>query len=183
MTFGEQIKKYRKENRITQNDLADKLKITRQYLSHLENDKAQPSELLEDKITSLMSEDSKKTKAKIRDVSLSKDVKSIYKNKIIEDMKSLGTYKAEFEQMVDIYADLLVQYRDTLQQCRHDKEEHDEYMLETGRKPPMILIMENLRKDIITYSDRLVLTPKSIQGLVSDERPKSKLEEMLSNFG
>lgn len=183
MTFGEQIKEYRRENGITQNDLADKLKITRQYLSRLENDKAQPSELLEDKITSLMSGSSKKTKAKIKDVSLNKDVKSIYKNKIIGDMKSLGTYKAEFEQMIDIYADLLVQYRDTLNQCRRDKEEHDEYMLETGRKPPLILIMENLRKDIITYSDRLVLNPKSIQGMIADEKPKSKLEEVLSNFG
>lgn len=183
MTFGEQIKSYRKENRITQNDLAKRLKITRQYLSHLENGKASPSEHLEKKIITLINKSKKNNKIKVTGISSRENVKSIYKSKIIDDMKGLGTYKPEFEQMVDIYADLLVQYRDTLQQCEVDKKEHDEYMLETGRKPPLILIMENLRKDIITYSDRLVLNPKSIQGMIADEKPKSKLEEVLSNFG
>ena len=37
------------------------------------------------------------------------------------------------------------------------------------RKVPLITIMETLRKDIISYSDRLMLNPKSLGDIVTEE--------------
>lgn len=183
MDFGEKLRAYRKEQKWSQKLLAEKLGISRSYLSEVESGKKKPSIELEEKIKNLLEIDIVKRSKSFKDVSKTDDIKTVYKQRIISDMKSLGTYKLEFEQIIDIYADLLVQYRNTLKQYHDEKEEHDMYMFETGRKPPLILVIENLRKDIITYSDRLVLNPKSIQGVGIDDKPKSKLAEALSGFG
>jgi len=183
LNFGDQLKKYRKQNKLSQKRLAEMLEISRSYLSELESGKKTPSFELEERISELLKKDPENQTKSFKDLSTDTDLKSIYKQRIISDMKSLGTYKNEFEQIIDIYADLLVQYRNILQQYQNEKEEHDLYMLETGKKSPLILVIENLRKDIITYSDRLILNPRSIQGLETVDKPKSKLAEALSGFG
>lgn len=183
MNFGDQLKKYRSKNKLSQKRLGEKLNISRSYVSEVESGKKNPSPELREKIVKLLEKDLANPTPSRKNISAEVDLKSTYRQRIVSDMKSLGTYKNEFEQIIDIYADLLVQYRNTLQQYENEKRENDFYMKETGRKPPLMLVIENLRKDIITYSDRLVLNPKSIQGHDVLNKPKSKLAEALSGFG
>ena len=183
MNFGDQLKKYRRKNKMSQKILGETLEISRSYLSEVESGKKNPSPELKEKIIKMLEKDLSKPSPDLGKTSTDFDLKTTYKQRIISDMKSLGTYKKEFEQIIDIYADLLVQYRNTLQQYEEEKMENELYMKETGKKPPLMLVIENLRKDIITYSDRLVLNPKSIQGLDVLNKPKSKLAEALSGFG
>lgn len=183
MNFGDQLKRYRKKNKMTQKTLSEKLEISRSYLSEVESGKKKPSSELKDKISNLLKKDINNQPKGFEILTNDKDLKTIYKQRIVSDMKSLDTYKKEFEQIIDIYADLLVQYRNLLNQYQNEKEVHDLYMIETGKKPAIVLVIENLRKDIISYSDRLILNPKSIQGIDAGGKPKSKLAEVLSGFG
>ena len=183
MNFGDRLKAYRKKNNLSQKELADKLGISRNYLSEVENGKKSFSSSIEEKAEKLMGKDVDKPLKMFQDLSMDKDLKSIYKKKIVGDMQSLGVYKKEFEQIADIYADILVQYRDAHRRYQEEKEEIELTMIATGKKPPQIANLEALRKDIITYSDRLLLNPKSIQGIIDDDKPKSKLAEMLKSIG
>lgn len=95
-------------------------------------------------------------------------------------MQSLKVYKTEFDSTIDVYADLVYHYRRMM-----DVYEKDGYPVEdyAGKKPVIVTQLESMRKDIITYSDRLMLNPKAYH-YVSDtkEQPVSKLAEMLKNF-
>lgn len=46
MTLGERIKEIRKDNKLTQKDFADKLSVSRPFISRIEADKEKPSESL-----------------------------------------------------------------------------------------------------------------------------------------
>ncbi|GEM04519.1 hypothetical protein HMI01_15070 [Halolactibacillus miurensis] len=183
MNFGEQLKSYRKKKNLTQKQLAEMLDISRNYLSEVERSKKNASDELREKASSLFKKEKSEPQKNVEFLTNKQDLKMMYKKRVISDMKSLNTYKIEFEQIIDIYTDLLVQYRNALDQYKKEKEHLDIYMNETGKKPALVLIIENLRKDIITYSDRLTLNPKSIQNVISDSKPKSKLAEALKAFG
>lgn len=99
--------------------------------------------------------------------------KSTIINNTKKYMEELGTYKPQFSQIIDVYADMVYQYNVlskefALQgyQCSVDTERGGE------KKNPILVTLENLRKDIGTYSDRLMLTAKSY----SDELKKPKEE-------
>ncbi|MEX0416521.1 P27 family phage terminase small subunit [Bacillus sp. C30] len=109
------------------------------------------------------------------------------KEKVIEDMKGLGTYKPEYEAIISIYSDLLAQYHDANEKF---KESDYQYETETAaggtKKSAIVATLENLRKDIIAYSDRLCLNPKSVESVTTDtgkKKKKSALGEALSSLG
>lgn len=87
--------------------------------------------------------------------------------KTIKDMKMLGTYKKEFEPMIEIYAGMKHQY--SVFEKQFEESDYlitEEYTNKAGatnqRKVPLYTAMESLRKDIATYSDKLCLNPKSL---------------------
>ena len=89
-------------------------------------------------------------------------------------MQELGTYKEQFAQAIDVYADMVYQYNVLSNEfasqgykCSIDTERGGE------KKNPILVTLENLRKDIGTYSDRLMLTAKSY----SDDLKKPKEEK------
>lgn len=49
------------------------------------------------------------------------------------------------------------------------------------KKSPVVATLESLRKDILAYSDRLCLNPKSFDSLGQSTKPppRSRLEEVL----
>lgn len=105
-------------------------------------------------------------------------------SKVKKDMKSLGTYKKEFDRMIEIYVDLNMQYDEArnLFEATGSK-----YETETGcgstKKSAIIVTMENLRKDIVTYSDRLCLNPKTIENIkIKEVKQPSKLELAISGY-
>ena len=46
MTLGERIKEIRKDNKLTQKEFADKISVSRPFISRIEADKEKPSETL-----------------------------------------------------------------------------------------------------------------------------------------
>lgn len=107
--------------------------------------------------------------------------KDTLKKKTIQDMKTLGVYKHEYDPLIDIYSDLLTQY------LRATKEfEQSGYVYETetaaggSKKSAIVATLESLRKDLLAYSDRLCLNPKAIQSVTTDTPKQSKLAQALS---
>lgn len=89
--------------------------------------------------------------------------KAGFKTQTIKFMKSLGTYKAEFMPLIELYAELREEYEHL----------HTEYVVggyncveysaaDTGKKSPVVAVLETLRKDICNISDRLMLNPKAL---------------------
>ena len=93
----------------------------------------------------------------------------------IERMKSLGVYREEYEGTIEIYSQLCEQYFELT-----DRFEKSGYRVQTKsaqggmKKSPVVATLESLRKDILSYSDRLCLNPKSFDSLGSAEKPKRK---------
>lgn len=105
------------------------------------------------------------------------------KNTVVKNMKNIGTYKEEYNQLIDIYSGMLYQY----QIFEKEFEESgykivEEYTNKAGatndRKVPLLTAMESLRKDIINYSDRLKLNPK----VMDIEPPKQADTSVLTQF-
>ena len=92
--------------------------------------------------------------------------KDEHKKRTIEDMKSLGTYRDEFLPLIDVYASMLEQW--------------DKYEADPRTEPRRI---EILRKDLITYSDRLLLNPKSRDSVDIKIESVDKLEKALESLG
>lgn len=109
---------------------------------------------------------------------------TIRKNTIV-DMTKLGMYKAEYEPMIDIYCEMREQYERLTKEYKDSGYKYTEATADGGsKKHPVVAILESLRKDILQYSDRLGLNPKSM----SDNEPKgnkkkkSKLTMAMSSF-
>jgi hypothetical protein len=108
---------------------------------------------------------------------------SIKKN-TVTDMKKLGTYKPEFEPIIDIYSELREQYELYTKQLKEKKYKCDEWTAAGGtKKSALVSTIETLRKDILAYSDRLCLNPKSIETITIENTKKSKLAGVLDKLG
>lgn len=101
----------------------------------------------------------------------------------ITAMKELGTHKVQYNRIIDIYAGLVHQYLIAL---RDFEEGGYKYEVETGtggtKKSPIVATLENLRKDILAYSDRLCLNPKTFESVTVETVKKSKLESVLESL-
>lgn len=110
--------------------------------------------------------------------------KETIKRRTITDMKELGVHKPQYNRIIDVYAGLVYQYL----LAEHEFQEGGyQYETETAaggtKKSGIVGAMETLRKDILAYSDRLCLNPKSLETVTAETESKSKLASMLSGFG
>lgn len=110
-------------------------------------------------------------------------VKSI-KNNIVKQMKALGTYRKEFETIIDIFAGMVYQYQNLSEEyAARGYPVTDIHVNKAGaeneRKVPILTAMEILRKDILSYSNQLMLNPKSL-GEIVEQNDKSPLKEVLN---
>ena len=103
------------------------------------------------------------------------------KEKVVADMKGLGTYKPEYDALITIYSDLLAQYEQANQKFIASGYQYETETAAGGtKKSAIVATLENLRKDIIAYSDRLCLNPKSVETVTTEQTTKSKLSSVLS---
>lgn len=105
------------------------------------------------------------------------------KKATIKNMKSLGTYRKEFDHLINIYANMLYQY--ILYEEEHAANDYkfaDWYVNKAGaenlRKLPIINVMETLRKDILSYSDKLMLNPKALGEVIAQDTGGTILDIM-----
>nr|DAR96164.1 MAG TPA: terminase small subunit [Caudoviricetes sp.] len=101
----------------------------------------------------------------------------------IKQLKSLGTYRKEFDPLIKIYAGLLFQYtKYEKEHAERDYEVAEIYVNKAGaenyRKIPLVNVMETLRRDILTYSDRLMLNPKSLGEIIAQDSDSSIIDIM-----
>lgn len=105
-----------------------------------------------------------------------------YVNKVKNNMKKLGIYKAEFDDIILIYANLLMMHDQLLNEFfEGGSVVETETMAGNLKKNPILSSLENIRKDIITYSDRLGLNAKSYDAMDIKQEKVSKLEIFLKN--
>ena len=110
-------------------------------------------------------------------------------------MKHLGVYRDDFENTIDVYVDMLIQYEAFRDQFNSTGFKiTDQYTNKAGatneRKTPVYTALESLRKDIAKYSDLLCLNPRAYEKVKKIdvpvrkeeiEKPRSKLVQALSD--
>ena len=98
-------------------------------------------------------------------------------------MKSLGVYKYEYSDLIDVYSDI---FHDYLLARKDFEESGRKYETETAagnpKKSAIVDSIEKLRKDLLTYSDRLCLNHKSLETVTTENQNKSKLASVLSKL-
>jgi phage terminase small subunit len=109
--------------------------------------------------------------------------KEYIKKRTINDMKTLGVYKKEYRDLIDVYVDIQHDYM----LARRDFEKSGrQYETETAagnpKKSAIVDSIEKLRKDIIAYSDRLGLSPKSLESITAEKKERSSLASVLSKL-
>jgi len=112
--------------------------------------------------------------------------KHAIKSKTIKDMQKLGTYKPEYDAIVDIYCELREQYELYTKQLKSHEYKCDEFTAAGGtKKSALVSTIETLRKDILQYSDRLCLNPKAMmeEKNKSSDKKLSPLAEALRHLG
>lgn len=109
--------------------------------------------------------------------------KGTIKNATIADMKKLGIYKPQYNRMIDIYSELVEQYGIIMQKFADSDYKFQETTADGGyKKAPIVATLEALRKDILAYSDRLCLNPRSLESVTPETKPISKLAEALRDL-
>lgn len=108
-------------------------------------------------------------------------VKEKLRKNVVDNMKHLGVYRDDFEHIIDVYVDMLLQYKMFEQQFANSGYKiTDEYTNKAGatneRKTPIYTAMEALRKDLAKYSDLLCLNPRSYERVKKPEVPIRKKE-------
>lgn len=76
-----------------------------------------------------------------------------------DDMKSLGTYKPEFDPVIDLYNQLMEQYTNLYDRYKTSNYRFEEQTNQGSKKAPIVTTLEQLRKDILSYAAQLGLTP------------------------
>lgn len=110
-------------------------------------------------------------------------VKDTIKVQTIQAMKTMGTYRAEYDPIIDVYSDMREQY----ERLSREYAEHKSFRYATPtadggeKKSPLSLTLESLRRDILAYSDRLMLNPKAKADTGEKQKKLSKLAGVLDH--
>lgn len=109
--------------------------------------------------------------------------KETIKRRTITDMRKLKVHKPQYNRLIDIYSELVYQF---LKLNNEFEEGGYQYEVSTDqggtKKAPVVATLETLRKDILAYSDRLCLNPKSLENITIASQKKSKLASVLSKL-
>lgn len=109
--------------------------------------------------------------------------KETIKRRTITDMKKLGIHKSEYNRLIDIYAELINQYLSLTIKFEETGYRYETETADGGtKKAPIVATLETLRKDILQYSDRLCLNPKSLESVTVEKGDKSTLASVLSKL-
>ena len=110
--------------------------------------------------------------------------KETIKKNTIDDMINLRTYKPEYNPIIEVYSEMWEQYYIYTRQLENADYKCDEITGAGGtKKSALVATIETLRKDILAYSDRLQLNPKSLAEKGVEEKPESRLAKALGALG
>ncbi|BBI32476.1 P27 family phage terminase small subunit [Cohnella abietis] len=107
--------------------------------------------------------------------------KDAIKRATIRDMKALRIYKKQYDRIIDIYAELVTQYNRLTDDFADSGYQVESETAQGGaKKSPIVATLETLRKDILAYSDRLCLNPKSLETVTAEKTETSKLAALVN---
>jgi len=122
-------------------------------------------------------------KKKIIEEVIDQTPQQIMKEQVIKDMQGLGVYKAQYDRLISIYVDLSIQYDMALLEFKKSGYQYETETAAGGtKKSAIVATLENLRKDILAYSDRLCLNPKAIESVTVENKGKSKLKSLFESL-
>lgn len=100
------------------------------------------------------------------------------------DMEFLGTYKKEFDPMIKIYLDAQNQYEKAWDEFKNGGMQSTVECAGGVKKNPILVTIEDLRKQIVTYSDRLGLNPKALDQIKNAQvtEEMTAVEKFFSEF-
>jgi hypothetical protein len=105
------------------------------------------------------------------------------KRRTIADMKALGVHKPQYNRLIDTDAELVEQYNTLTDEFKASGYECEVATGDGGsKKSPIVATLENLRKDILAYSDRLCLNPQALKTKKPSGKGRSKLDQALSDL-
>lgn len=105
------------------------------------------------------------------------------RKRIVRYMQSMGTYRTEFSDMITIFADLIYQYELAKREFYENGAEYETTTSSGGsKKSGTVTAMEQLRVQIGTYSDRLMLNPKAFDKNESEQTGIGSLEKIFKGF-
>lgn len=105
------------------------------------------------------------------------------RDRTINDMQELGVYKVQYDPLIDIYSDLMMQYEAANEEFEKGGRQYETETAAGGtKKSAIVATLEALRKDILAYSDRLCLNPKSLETVTVEKKGKSALAAALSQL-
>lgn len=109
--------------------------------------------------------------------------KETIKRRTIADMKELGVHKSQYNRMIDLYSGLVYEHL-VLSKEYEEGGYRFQVMTDQGgaKKAPIVATLETLRKDILAYSDRLCLNPKSLETVTAETESKSTLASVLGRL-
>ena len=106
-----------------------------------------------------------------------------YEKKIKKAMESLGVQKPGFDIPIGILAQLLLDYQTIKTQFEEEGSQLSVRTADGGlKKNPTVAVLENLRKDILSYCDKLCITPKALKAEAEKAKEPSALEKAMSNL-
>lgn len=109
--------------------------------------------------------------------------KETIKRRTITDMKELGVHKPQYNRMIDMYSELVFQYLKLTDEFEEGGYQYESYTAAGGaKKSPIVATLESLRKDILQYSDRLCLNPKSLESVTAESGKASVLASVLRDL-
>ena len=102
----------------------------------------------------------------------------------VKRMTELGTYRPDFNVMIAIYVQMLDQYAAlTIRFEESGYETETPSAAGTQKKSSIYAALESLRKDILAYSDRLGLNPRSHEKMKGgNQKRESALDRALGAF-
>ena len=110
-------------------------------------------------------------------------IKETVKRATIADMKKLGIYKPEYNRLIGIYSGIVEEFEIINKRYVEGNYKFQESTAAGDyKKSPIVATLEALRKDILTYSDRLGLNPKALETITIEKSKKSKLAQVLSEL-
>lgn len=100
------------------------------------------------------------------------------------NMEFLGTYKKEFDSLIETYINVYDQYEKAWDEFVNDGMKSLIECRGGYKKNPLLMTIESLRKEIITYSDRLGLNPKALDQIKNAQvtEEMTAVEKFFSEF-
>lgn len=103
----------------------------------------------------------------------------------IKKMKALNTHDVAYNRIIDIYAGMVNQYYTILYEWEKEgRPISTDSAAGSAKKHPALDQLEKLRKDILAYSDKLMLNPKSAKDIEAKQQNElSPFQKFLQGSG